>query len=417
MSSLSNKVDVLVVGAGPTGLLTALDLARAGVEVEVIDQAWRSTTQSYACGIHPASLDLLERFGVRSSALEAGLPVQTMAFFTGAERQAEVRFDRVNATSPHLLVLPQDRLEELLEEELRKKGVRVRWGHRLDDLKQDDIAVTASVEKLGLTSVGYPVARSEEMVESVKEVRARFVVGADGSASHVRHLLGIQTEHVGTGTAYDVFEFELLASPGQEVRVALGPDSADVFWPQPGHVARWSLELSGPEEHPDKQRQSFIILNEDTDAAERRRLTERIQFRSPWFTAGIKEIEWTTVVGFDRMLARSFGSGRCWLAGDAGHQTSPVGMQSMNVGLREAVDLADRLRRILREGGSLESLAAYDSERLAEWRRLLGNDSFNAKTTASAWVKAHRRRLPPCLPGSGAELNALAAQLGLEPVG
>lgn len=416
MSSLSNKVDVLVVGAGPTGLLAALELSRAGVEVEVIDQAWRSTTQSYACGIHPSTLDVLAQFGVQGAALEAGTRVETMAFYEGAERRAELRFDRLTTAYPFLLVLPQDRLEELLEEELRARGVRVRWGHRLDDLKQEENAVTASVEKLGVTSTGYPVARSEDTVESVKEVRARFIVGADGSASHLRHLLSIETEHATPGTAYDVFEFELLADAGQEVRVAMGAESTDVFWPQPGHVARWSLELAGPEEHPDKQRQSFIVLNEDTDAAERQRLTDRIRFRAPWFTAGVKEIEWTTVVGFDRMMARSFGTGRCWLAGDAGHQTSPVGMQSMNVGLREAADLAGRLVRILREGASPALLATYETERLAEWRRLLSRDTFHAGPKASPWVKAHRRRLPPCLPGSGAELVALAAQLGLEPV-
>lgn len=416
MSSLSNKIDVLVVGAGPTGLLAALELARAGVEVEVIDQAWRSTTQSYACGIHPSTLELLGRFNVLGAALEAGTKVETMGFYEGAERRAELRFDQIGGSCPFLLVLPQDRLEELLEEELRQRGVRVRWGHRLDTFKEEDNAVIATVEKLGVTSVGYPVARSEEMVESVKEVRTRFIVGADGCASHVRHLLGIETEHVMPGTAFDVFEFELLASAGQEVRVAVGPESTDVFWPQPGHVARWSLELAGPEEHPDKQRQSVVVLNEDTDTAERRRLTERIQFRAPWFTAGIKEIEWTTIVGFDRMMARSFGRGRCWLAGDAGHQTSPVGMQSMNVGLREAADLGGRLLRILREGASPGSLDAYDVERQAEWRRLLSRDAFNAGATASTWVKANRRRLPPCIPGSGAELVALAAQMGLQPV-
>lgn len=184
--------------------------------------------------------------------------------------------------SPFLLVLPQaDRLEELLEEELRARGVRVRWGHRLDDLAQDENAVTASVEKLGVTSVGYPVARSEEMVESVHEVRARFVVGADGSASHVRHLLNIQTEHVLPGTAFDVFEFELLADAGQEVRVAMGAESTDVFLAPAGARRPLELELAGPEEHPDKQRQSYIVLNEDTDASERRRLTDRIQFRAP----------------------------------------------------------------------------------------------------------------------------------------
>ncbi|HNC97809.1 MAG TPA: FAD-dependent monooxygenase, partial [Myxococcota bacterium] len=93
MSSLANKVDVLVVGAGPTGLMSALALVRAGVEVEIIDRAWRSTSQSYACGLHGASLDLLASFGLADKAKEAGLAVDVLGVYEGTRRQAELRFD------------------------------------------------------------------------------------------------------------------------------------------------------------------------------------------------------------------------------------------------------------------------------------------------------------------------------------
>jgi 2-polyprenyl-6-methoxyphenol hydroxylase-like FAD-dependent oxidoreductase len=105
-----------------------------------------------------------------------------------------------------ILVLPH-RLEELLELALRDRGVRIRWGHRLDDLRQDGNAVTSSVEKLALTSVGYPYARSEEMVQSEVEVRARFVVGADGAASHVAGFWESKLTSSGRLTTKS-FEFE-----------------------------------------------------------------------------------------------------------------------------------------------------------------------------------------------------------------
>ena len=110
------------------------------------------------------------------------------------------------------------------------------------------------------------------------------------------------------------------------------------------------------------------------------------------------------------------GAGRGWLVGDAAHQAGPIGMQSVNIGLREAVDLAGRLRRILREGAAQGLLGDYETERRNEWQALLGgNRSVKAGNGASAWVKAQRGRLLPCVPASGAELKTLLGQLGLEP--
>lgn len=416
MSSLSNKVDVLVVGAGPTGLLTALELARAGVEVEIVDRAWRAAAQSYACGLHASTMALLGQRGLDRKILDVGLRVDTMAFFEGSERKAELQFGGLGVF-PFLVVLPQYQLEELLEDELRNHGVKVRWGHRLDSLTQDENAVEAIVEKLGVTSVGYPYARSEDTVEKEIAVHARYVVGADGHPSHVRQILGLPTETAAPATAFEVYEFEPQIEVGREVRVVTGPGSTDVLWPQPGCLCRWSLQLvGGAEEHQNKERSAYVVQADAGEANDHREKVERrIRARAPWFTAGIKEIDWTTVVGFESAMVRQFGGGRCWLVGDAGHQTSPIGMQSMNVGLREATDLAGALGRILRHHGSPQLLAAYEGQRIAEWRQLLGlSGGLRPGPQASAWAKAQRTRLLGCLPGSGSELAVLARQLDLE---
>ena len=124
---------------------------------------------------------------------------------------------------------------------------------------------------------------------------------------------------------------------------------------------------------------------------------------------------WCTDVVFEQRMAKQFGRNRCWLAGDAGHQAGPVGVQSMNVGLSEAATLAQNLRKILRERAPLESLDAYNREGQEEWRRLLGlTGGLRAKADTTVWVKERRARILSCLPASGEDLSRLAGQLGLD---
>ena len=137
--------------------------------------------------------------------------------------------------------------------------------------------------------------------------------------------------------------------------------------------------------------------------------------RAPWFGGRTEEINWRLVVRFERRLAQRFGAGRVWLAGDAGHTTGPVGMQSMNVGLREAHDLAAMFAGILRSGESLDGLDRYQRARQAEWRTLLGMEGIpTARDQANPWIAQRRDRLPMCLPASGMRLTELVQQLGLE---
>jgi 2-polyprenyl-6-methoxyphenol hydroxylase-like FAD-dependent oxidoreductase len=137
--------------------------------------------------------------------------------------------------------------------------------------------------------------------------------------------------------------------------------------------------------------------------------------RAPWFTAGVKEIAWCTEVVFEQRVAKQFGRERCWLAGDAAHQTGPVGVQSMNVGMHEAATLAGALRKILRENAPLDLLATCDREWQAEWQRLLGlTGGLKPKPDTSAWVRERRARILSCLPASHEDLAPLANQLGLD---
>jgi 2-polyprenyl-6-methoxyphenol hydroxylase-like FAD-dependent oxidoreductase len=127
------------------------------------------------------------------------------------------------------------------------------------------------------------------------------------------------------------------------------------------------------------------------------------------------EVGWATDIQFEHRLARQFGRDRAWLAGDAAHQTGPVGMQSMNMGFREGADLATKFAMILRDKGSPELMETYNLEHRMEWEQLLGwKAEPQASVVADAWIHQRSARILGCIPASGKELTLLLRQLGLE---
>lgn len=120
-------------------------------------------------------------------------------------------------------------------------------------------------------------------------------------------------------------------------------------------------------------------------------------------------------VRFERRMAERFGQGRIWLVGDAGHLTGPIGGQSMNVGLREADQLAKTISGILHDEAPLDGLQNYATGRREEWRGLLGVDGeLKVGDHADPWVRDYVGRLLPCIPGSEETLSRLVAQIGIE---
>ena len=202
---------------------------------------------------------------------------------------------------------------------------------------------------------------------------------------------------MGSPIHYGLLEFQsTLQSPGQ-MSLVIRDESTDVLWPIDADRGRWSVQLQDPSRPP--------------DAAG---LKELIGRRAPWFETDFGTIDWLTTVSFQRGLAERFGRGRVWLAGDAAHYTSPIGVQSMNVGFHEAYDLARRMTDILRKSASLELLRYYNEERSREWKMLLGiSNRLQTRPDTPAWAHRLAPRLVPSLPASGRDLNALLEQVGL----
>ena len=412
------RTEVLVVGAGPVGLLTAILLAEAGIAVRIIDREERTTSRSYACALHPRTLKLLEGMGLAALVLEAGRRVEKIAFYDGAARQAEVKLSQLGGAFPFMVILPQNAFEGLLEQRLRKLGVAVNWNHRFADLHADAETVVATIEELGGTATGYIVPHWESIVKSSFPVRAQFLVGADGYGSLVRQRLGIEHTRVAGPEFFAAYEFEPEEKVEDEVRVVLDQATTNVLWPLPGNKYRWTFQMVKSEmagEFPEKERRGVRLAQESVDERIRQYVQKVAKLRAPWFSSGVKAITWCTEVVFEHRVAQQFGREHCWLAGDAAHQTGPVGVQSMNVGMAEAATLAGALRKILRDKASLNLLETCNREWQDEWRRLLGlTGGLKPRTETSPWVRERRGRILSCLPATHDDLPRLAGQMGLD---
>ena len=417
--SREQETEVLVVGAGPVGMLTALLLSENGIRVRIIDKEERTAAHSYACALHPRTLKLLDRLALCSDLMAVGRRIETVAFYEGEFRRAEMNLSRLPVDFPYLVILPQSALENLLEQRLRRdKGVKVEWSHRLSNVDPQSQAVVAGIDKLCETSKGYIIRELDWEVQKTLRCRAQFVVGTDGYDSFVRNSLGIEHESVSEPDTFAVYEFETDGQYPNEARIVMDDATINGFWPVTDHKCRWTLQVADGddlEESHMKERSDVVVVDQAVDVSTLQHVRQKIQERAPWFSGSVKQLDWSVDVQFEARFAKHFGQGRCWLAGDAAHQTAPFGMQSLNVGLLEAEQLAGTLTKILRQNGSMDLLEAYDRSRRNEWQHLLGvKGGLRPRNGVAPWVKERSSRILPCVPGSGEDLARLVNQLGLD---
>jgi 2-polyprenyl-6-methoxyphenol hydroxylase-like FAD-dependent oxidoreductase len=393
---------VLVVGAGPVGLASALFLGHNGVPVQIIDMHERTTQHSYALAIHPRTLRILDEAGLAEPLAGAGRRLAKVAYYEGRERRAEIDYSRLTSKHPYVLVLRQSRLERAMEEALRQKKLRVLWGHRLQSLSADGASWRAEIAKLDQVATGYPVARTEWVVAGTDTVRPSFIIGADGYDSAVRRMAGIEMAKHGGSEIFSVYEVEAAGELPDEVRVVLDPGLTSVYWPLEAGRCRWGFQIRDAADHEPSSH----------------RLQQLVQARAPWFTARPTQIYWSTLGLFERRLARTFGKQGVWLAGDAAHQAGPVGVHSMNSGLVEAHELATRISRIQNSNGTRALLEEFETGSRQSWEWLLnassaGGSAVHPLPGTDSWVQQNAARILACLPASGDDLQPLLQQIGL----
>ncbi len=389
---MDTRTQVVVVGAGPVGLLAALQLKRAGSEVMIIDEVAPAAARSFAVVLHPRTVTMLANLGLVEPLRWQGQSFRRIVVFAEGERRALLNMRVDSALADGALTLAQDVLRKTLEHSLAALGVKVSYGWRLASFEQTSDEVHSrfvhgeTASRRGTRRAGEP----EEL-----HVISEFLIGADGHESAVRQALGSTLIEIRPAETFAFFDVRQSAPSGENAELVLGA-RCTAMYPLHGENTRYSFALEAPPAHP-------------LDRADLRKLLDT---RLRWHPTTAENFEWSGVRTFRTALAEHFGHGRVWLAGDACHLTNPLGAQSLNVGLREARDLASCINDCL-DGRHIEHLVVrYAEQRRFEWRRLLG---FSLGPTLGrhipAWANAHLADLVASLPASGEDLDDLLDQL------
>ncbi|WP_202876718.1 FAD-dependent oxidoreductase [Kytococcus schroeteri] len=329
MDIVDRDVEVVVVGAGPVGMATALRLRQSGVEVLVVDRQAEGDNSSRAAVVHAATLEALKGLGVTQRLLERGIRAPRFSIRDGGRVLLPLDFRLLPSSYAFALMVSQADTERVLADRLREEGVEV-W-------RPVEVAAVADGARTATVSVRDLRAGRQALL------RARYVVGADGMGSLVRRSAGIDFPGHRLEDAFVLGDVRTSGGlPDDEVVLFFSPRGTLVSAPLPGGVHRLVAPVEQAPSEP-----SVAHLQELLDR------------RGPGGVR-IEGMVWGSRFRVHERLADRYRSGRLVLAGDAAHVHSPAGGQGMNLGLRDAVALGDALAAALRGEGAA-ALEAYEA--------------------------------------------------------
>jgi len=339
------KLDVLVAGAGPVGLAMAIELARYGLSVRIVDKAAQRTDKSKALVLWSRTLELMDRGGYGQALIDAGYPVSAVNIVDGGKQIAHITLDGVASPHPYALMLPQSETERLLEEHLTALGVQLERSVELARFVASSDQVVSTLRH----SDGM-----EEVVEST------WLIGCDGAHSTVRHQLGM--EFVGDTLPSDwiLADVHLAGIPWKK--------EIEIAWHADGVLAIFPIEEG-------RYRLIADVGNAKANAPRPDPTLEEVQAlldtRGP---GGIKASQpvWLATFGINERKVADYRQGQVFVAGDAAHIHSPAGGQGMNTGIQDACNLAWKLALV--HGGICAAeplLGSYSVERSAVGKQVL----------------------------------------------
>ncbi|MBV2152778.1 FAD-dependent monooxygenase [Kitasatospora sp. SUK 42] len=330
----TTETDVLIVGAGPTGLLLAGDLAAAGVGVTLLEKRAAESNLTRAFAVHARSLELLDARGLAEELIATGRPLGALKMFD----RFTIDLQSLPTRFPFVLITPQYNVERLLQERAERAGAVIERGAEVTGLHQDAEGVTLETKD----------GRSH---------RARYAVGTDGVHSAVRELLGIPFPGESVVDSVSLADVRLEREPAQAITV--GANEAGFSFIVPFGDG-W-YRIIAWDRHAQRSDGTTPTPEELTAVV---RATSGEDY-------GLHDVRWSSTFHSDERQAPNYRSGRVFLAGDAAHCHSPAGGQGMNTGLQDAANLSWKLAAALQGRATDALLDTYQSERHPVGRMVL----------------------------------------------
>ena len=368
-----SDTDVLIVGAGPTGLALAAALTARGVRTTVIDRLVEGANTSRAAVVHARTLEVLETLGVSARLAALGIHAQRFTIRDRDRVLVPIDFGSLPTRYPYTLMVSQAVTERVLLQRLVELGGRVLRPYALADLAQDPRGVTATLDD-GTT------------------LRARYLVGADGMHSIVRDRSGIAFVGGSYGESFVLADVRLDGRvPSDEVILYFSAAGLVVVAPLPDGVHRI---VAAVDEAPEQPSAAYIQALLDARGPRHNR-------------ANVRDVVWGSRFRVHHRVANVYRVGRVLLAGDAAHVHSPAGGQGMNAGILDAMTLADALPAALTHGQEA-ALDAYGARRRPIAEQIV---SLSDRLTRLATVRPTLRPLRNLLLSGVAQLPMFRRRL------
>ena len=377
-----DETEVLIVGAGPTGLVLALWLVRQGIKVRIVDRSDGPGTSSRAMAVQARTLELYRQLDLADEIVEGGLRNPAINMWVKGERRARLDFrdaGRDMTPYPFVLIYPQDRHERVLVRRLEEAGVRVERNTELLGFGQGDYGVDARLRgPAGETAC-----------------RAAWLAGCDGAHSAVRHQMGSAFEGGTYQHTFYVADVEV-TGPSADGEIHLSLEDGDF-------ALLLAYDLRG--------HARLIGAVRDAEVAEGHELGFEDVRQRAIASLGMKieRINWFSTYRVHHRVAGRYRTGRAVLLGDAAHVHSPAGGQGMNTGIGDAINLAWKFAHVLRGRAPDSLIDSYETERKAFALKLVETTDrvFSFVTADGGFADFVRTRIAPLF---------ASAAYGIEPV-
>lgn len=379
------KTDVVIIGAGPTGLALACQLIRYGVDFVIVDNKETTTPYSKAIGVQARTLEVYEQIGLSENLIAQGAIAAKARMVVGGEVRGEIEFAEIGkglSPYPYVLIVEQGKHEKLLYGFIKANGKDVRWQTELEKFTHDEAGVKATVKK----------ATGE-----TENIEAKFLVGCDGAKSLVRHSLDLKFEGSTFERMFYVADVRIdWAFSHDALMVFLMRHNLLAFFPMTGEN-HWRIVGTFPEEFSKDEGE---VLYEEIE--------EQIK-KDAELDMDITNVNWFSTYKVHSRHVNKFSRGRCFLAGDAAHIHTPAGAQGMNTGIQDSYNLAWKMALVLKGAAGEKILETYNQERLENADNLLKTTDrfFNLVASPEPVLAYLRTHVFPYIAGAAFSMDAV----------